>query len=155
LIGKIILTLPANLEGYTPSQVSKLVGLPLRTLDSWDRSGLIKPSLRQSRGRGGVREYHFNDLIALKIAVKLRTKGISIQSVRKIMDYLNQRYRNDFYLSNTLLVADNTNVYEPQNDVELLSLLKKPGQCVFIFALDVRPIREELSNRIKEIRSAA
>ncbi|MHB1000076.1 MAG: helix-turn-helix domain-containing protein [Armatimonadota bacterium] len=143
------MAIPAGFMGFTPAQAAKFTGLTFRTVDNWDRTGLIIPSLHQSRGRGITRAYSFPDLVALRVAAELRSSGITVQSVRKVIDYLKQRDGAISPLSSTLIVTDGVDVYEPRTDDELLSLLKEPGQGSIKVTLDLKRTIDDLTAMIE------
>lgn len=144
------MAIPAGFKGFTPAQAAKFAGLTFRTVDHWDRSGMIIPSLLQSRGRGETRAYSFADLVALRVAAELRNIGITVQSVRKVVDYLRQRDGSLSPLSSTLIVTDGVDVYEPRTDDELLSLLREPRQGTIKVTLDLKKTVDDLTSMIEE-----
>ena len=73
---------------FNSKSVSKITGLSTRQIDYWDRSHFIKPSVSEASGYGSTRLYAFNDLIQLKVAKTLLSKGVSLQKIRKAIIYL-------------------------------------------------------------------
>ena len=74
--------------GYTSKEVCKVIGISYRQLDYWDSSGFIQPSVARAKGTGTTRIYSFVDLVCLRTAKRLRDSGISLQKIRKSVDYL-------------------------------------------------------------------
>ena len=76
-------------EFLTP-RAAELACLSYVVVDSWDRSGLIKPSLRQSRGCGTGRErlWSYRDVLALRVVGALRAAGVTPQTLRRLIDAL-------------------------------------------------------------------
>ena len=71
----------SNQEGlFTPREVSQIIGLTRRQIQHWDRTQLIKPTVRTP---GGHSRYTFQDLIAFKTAKKLLDAGVSLQRIRR------------------------------------------------------------------------
>ena len=66
--------------GFTAGQAAKVTGLKYATVDYWDRSGFLSPSVAGAQGKGSDRVYSFQDLIALRVARQLREAGISLQA---------------------------------------------------------------------------
>jgi DNA-binding transcriptional MerR regulator len=132
--------------GFTAGQAAKVTGLKYATVDYWDRSGFLSPSVAVAQGKGSDRVYNFQDLIALRVARQLREAGISLQALRKIVGFLRKRKGLASPLAETYLVTDGRDVYEKQGD-GVLSVLRQPGQGCFFFVLD-------LSRTVAELREA-
>lgn len=141
------------MEGFTTKEVIKLAGIKNRTLDFWDHSGFIGPSLMQAKGTGSRRLYSFRDILSLRVAREFRDRGISLQTLRKVVEHLQRREGLENPLASMLLVTDGIDVYERQAD-ELVSLLKEPGQRHFLFVLDLPRIVEELKEEVEKLRAA-
>jgi DNA-binding transcriptional MerR regulator len=60
-------------------QVAKLVGVGYRTLHSWLRRGLLRPSLQQSSGTGVPNLFSVDDAVQIKVIVDLRQSGVSFE----------------------------------------------------------------------------
>lgn len=56
--------------------------MPYANLDYWVRSGFFRPSVEEASGKGSDRTFSFRDVVALKVAQRLRTAGVSLQSLR-------------------------------------------------------------------------
>jgi DNA-binding transcriptional MerR regulator len=138
-----------NVEtGYRGPRVCKLVGITYRQLDYWARTELVTPSVRDADGSGSQREYSFGDLVHLKLIKQLLETGISLQKVRKAIDYV----RNDMKvpLETVLaLASDGTTVYAATSANEVIDLLNA-GQGVF--AIAVGKVYEELQGSIAEFK---
>ena len=74
--------------GYNTKAVCKITGLSKRQVDYWDRTHFVKPSINEASGYGSVRLYAFTDLIQLKVAKALKDAGVSVQKMRKSLNYL-------------------------------------------------------------------
>jgi len=48
------------------------MGIPYQTLNYWTKTGLVSPTVAAARGSGSRRVYDFQDLVAIRIALKLR-----------------------------------------------------------------------------------
>lgn len=71
---------------FTPKEVTSVIDVSYRQLQYWDRSQFIPPTMR--KGRRKTRVFTFKDLVLLETAVKLRNRGHSVQSLRKIIERL-------------------------------------------------------------------
>src|SRR3977135_257023 len=76
--------------GFGSTIVLKLTGVTYRQLDYWARTGLVGSSIRQAAGRGSRRGYSFQDLVALRVVARLLDAGVSLQAVRRAVEYLKQ-----------------------------------------------------------------
>lgn len=72
---------------FTAERARALTGLTPRQLQYWDEQHFIGPSLTKRKGRGRKRLYSFRDLVALKVAAKLR-ETFSLQLIRAVSDHL-------------------------------------------------------------------
>ncbi len=133
-------------EGFTAGRAAKLSAVPYRTLDYWARSRFLVPSLARAGGKGTVRLYSFQDLVALRVARELRGAGISLQSLRKVVRHLRGRKRTASF-ANTFLVSDGKDVFERRGD-ELISTLRQPGQLAMAWLIDLGQVVEELQKAI-------
>ncbi len=74
-------------NSYSSGLVLKVVGVSYYQLNYWAKIGFIKPSIKQG-GRESRRRYSFADLVRLRTAKELLDNGISLQKIRKAMNYL-------------------------------------------------------------------
>ena len=72
--------------------VIALTGVSGRQLEHWATTGIVRPSIRAGAGKGSRREYSFKDLVALKVAKRLRDEGISLQKIRKSLAWLRRHF---------------------------------------------------------------
>jgi predicted RNase H-like HicB family nuclease len=61
-------------------------------LDHWAQSGIVRPSIKSSSGKGSRREYSFEDLVQLKVAKTLRAQGIGLPKIRMILKFLRKGF---------------------------------------------------------------
>jgi DNA-binding transcriptional MerR regulator len=133
---------------FTAGQAARVVGVPRSTVDYWERSGfLARPS-----GRGASetkqRSYTFRDLVALRVARRLREAGISLQALRKVMHVLCNRKGTSAPLADTHLATDGIDVYEKQDNAMLRSLLRNPGQGCFFAVIDLSNVADEVKQAV-------
>ena len=74
-------------DSYNSGLVLKVVGISYYQLNYWAKIGFIKPSVKQG-GKKSRRRYSFTDLVRLKTAKELLDNGISLQKIRKAINYL-------------------------------------------------------------------
>lgn len=141
-------------QGFSVAEITRLTGVTAKTLHFWDRSGFLSPSLVQANGTGSRRIYDFRDLVAIRVAAQLRAAGISLQSLRKVVDLLRSMGDLDQPLAETYLVTDGHDVYAKRGE-ELLSLLRQPRQQVFAFVIDITHTVERLRDEIRALRQVS
>src|SRR3989337_2419296 len=76
------------IDSFNSKAVTKIIGIPIRVIDYWDRTNFIKPSISEASGYGSVRLYAFTDLIQFRVAKFLRDQGLSLQKLRKSLHFL-------------------------------------------------------------------
>ena len=120
-------------DSYPTPLASKLTGVGVATLNSWDRRDFLKPSIRPAGGDGVARVYSFRDLIAIVVTRDLTEKGIPPLALRKIVAYLATRtdLSSTDVLASTSLVSDGDDVYEVADNVSV-STLRRPGQRMLL-----------------------
>ena len=125
------------MEGFTAEQASRFTGCTSHQLRYWDRIGLVKPTVQATGGRPGVRRlYDFRDLISLRVIRSLLEGGMSLQRVRRAIEYLRKKQGLDEHLSETKLVTDGQSIFKIcRTDGEVLDALKE-GQMAFFLAID-------------------
>jgi DNA-binding transcriptional MerR regulator len=140
--------------GFTTQQVTKITGATNHLLDNWHRARFLSPSIEKSPGTGSSRRYSFRDVVAIRAVLALRSSGISMQSMRKIVVYLraHKGFSTSEVLASTTLVSDGHDVYEIAGDA-MLSTLRKPGQRGF-FVLPLDEIVADLQAKTRALRAA-
>ena len=78
---------------YSTAQVSRLAGVPKRTLYHWKVRGIITPSI-QIVGAGGQRDegYSYADLAIAKLLRGLRNKQLNLRSIARTLRHLCERF---------------------------------------------------------------
>lgn len=140
----------ADAEGYRVPEVCKIVGISYRQLDYWARTGLVTPSVREAGGSGTQRLYSFRDLVQLKVIKKLIDAGISLQRVRKAIQFLQENMKTG--PTGITLMSDGASIYACESEDEIIDLVKK-GQAVFAIALD--NVWDDLSSSLGQKKELA
>lgn len=138
--------------GYRAPQVCKLVGISYRQLDHWARTGLLTPSLRKARGSGTQRLYSFTDLLRLRVVRRLLDAGLSLQKIRKAVEWMRDEMGAEHPLADFTLVSDGTDIWVKDQEDEAAELfldLLKRGQGVFGIA--VGQVQRDLEGEILEM----
>lgn len=121
---------------FNTKTVSNITKLSVRQIDYWDRTHFIKPSISEASGIGSVRLYSFNDLIQLKVAKTLMDKGISLQKIRKAINYLKKHMPEvEKPLAELKFLTDGETIFVLTNNKKTIIDTLKSGQIVFSIAL--------------------
>jgi DNA-binding transcriptional MerR regulator len=116
--------------------VIALVGISKMQLEHWDKSGIVKPSVKAGAGKGTRREYSFQDLVALKVSKRLREEGISLQKIRKALAWLRKNFPDVRQpLAELRFVTDGLILFVLDRDPEKILDVLRGGQFVFSLAL--------------------
>lgn len=137
--------------GYTSSEAARVSGVPFFTVDYWDRSKFLKPSIARSagRGRGRGRLYSLGDVYLLRIARELREQHVSLRTLRHVVKRLSERSSE---LSTASYVYVGRQVELLASFDELVGLLRG-GDHSFGFVLSLVEIQSGVSGRIAKLRS--
>lgn len=74
---------------FTRQRVLTLTGLTAAQLNYWADTQLVVPAIDRRLTPGRIiRLYNYEDLFTLLIIVELRARGISVQYIRQIVDYV-------------------------------------------------------------------
>jgi DNA-binding transcriptional MerR regulator len=113
-------------NSFTTEETSQIVIASIRQLGYWDKTNLLKPSLRGASGRGTRRIYSMNDIIELKIIISLLNSGLSVQRIRHSLQYVRGI---SFPLSELRILTDGNSIYFSQEEGVLVDTVKS-GQMV-------------------------
>lgn len=119
-------------HGYRAPEVVKIVGVTYRQLDYWARTGLVRPSVREAGGSGTQRLYSFHDLVLLRSIKRLLDAGVTLQKIRRAIDFLREHLRED--PQGMTLMSDGTNILA-SDSLEGFTDLLKGGQGVFAISV--------------------
>jgi DNA-binding transcriptional MerR regulator len=134
-------------RGFGRQTVLKATGITYRQLDYWAREDIVVPSIADARGSGSQRRWSFTDILELKLIKKLMDTGVSLQQVRRALDYVRDRLGKS--LQDVYLFSDGTSIFAGTSPDEIVDLLRG-GQGVFGIA--VGKVYEELQGTIAEFR---
>jgi DNA-binding transcriptional MerR regulator len=133
-------------DGYRGPQVCKIVGITYRQLDHWTRTELVRPSIAQAHGSGTQRLYSYTDLVELKVIKSLLDGGLSLQSVRKVIEYLRSNLGSDLATAN--LVIEGQRSVLARTGEEIVDLVRH-GQGV-LNIVPLASVKQELDAKILE-----
>jgi DNA-binding transcriptional MerR regulator len=105
---------------FSTEEAAKLAKLSVDRVVAWDKTGFLRASVPAAR-RGISRRYTFRDVVALRVASELRGRGVSLQLLRTVVDYLRARegLSSTEVLARTNLVTDGERVYEVAGDATI------------------------------------
>jgi DNA-binding transcriptional MerR regulator/predicted RNase H-like HicB family nuclease len=141
-----------EVTGFSADVARKLVGISYRQLDYWDKTNLLRPSIRQARGKGSRRIYSFEDLVELRVIARLMTVGISLPAVRKATRYLRRHFADVVRpLARLALVSEGKRVLVRATNSRHLIDATAEGQIVVSFS--VAPIAKDLHAKVVDLRA--
>jgi DNA-binding transcriptional MerR regulator len=133
-------------SGYRGPQVCKIVSITYRQLDHWTRTELVRPSIAAAHGSGTQRLYSYRDLVELKVIKSLLDGGLSLQSVRKVIEYLRSNLGSD--LASASLVIEGQKSVLARTGEEIVDLVRQ-GQGV-LNIVPLANVKQELDAKILE-----
>ncbi|MCD6390875.1 MAG: MerR family transcriptional regulator [Dehalococcoidia bacterium] len=116
---------------FRTSEVSHVVGATYSQLVYWDKTGLVKPSVKPASGRGSRRLYSIEDIFELKILVKLLDSSLPLQRIRSSFQFIRSQSKA---LSSFVVLTDGKTVYFYEDYNTLVDTLKQ-GQTVLRIAV--------------------
>jgi DNA-binding transcriptional MerR regulator len=140
---------------FSTEVAAKLAKLTLERVVAWDRTGFLCASVPPPR-RGISRGYTFRDVVALRVACELRNRGVSLQLLRKVVDYLRERegLSATEVLARTNLVTDGERVYEVAGDVTIHVPSGQRMMMVHV-TIPLDQVVSEIQRQARAIRRAA
>ena len=145
---------------FSTSDILKLVpGLTYRQIDYWCSSGLIIPSAKRTQFK---KKKHFllADIVAVRVVFEMRSKGFSIQQLRRITRTLreNRNAVKNPLASHKLIVVPGerekdlaVHVVEADGDY-LESVLRQPGQMMDqAITIPLQPLSAPIREKAAEI----
>ena len=124
------------MKGYRAGLVLKIAGISYAQLNYWAKTGFIKPSIKESK-KGSRRLYSFADLVRLNAAKSLLDSGVSLQKIRKSIDYL-KRHEPEIKepLSELKLLTNGESIFALTNDPKKVIDVLNKRQLVWSIAID-------------------
>ncbi len=123
-------------DGFSTGQVRRLTGASARQLDHWAWTGFLQPS-EQGPGK---RRYSFDDLVRIRVVMRLKDQGVTLQMIRKAVAKL-QEYSAD-PLRELSLVSLNGEILIFRSRTEAVRALD--GQSAFLF-MDIGEVAREMA----------
>lgn len=120
------------LKAFTITEVANIVDVTLRRLTYWDSTGLLKPSLKSASGRGSRRLYSFQDIVELKIIIRLLSSSLSLQRIRNSLNFMRGLPEP---LTDLVIVTDGETIYVYKGKGLVVDTLRH-GQTVLQIVVD-------------------
>ncbi len=137
---------------FNAKTASKLTGVTYRQLVYWDETHLIKPSISGAEGTGSTRLYSFTDLVQLRVANALKAQGVSLQKIRKAINWLRKNFPDiKKPLAEKRLITDGNTIFVWAEDREAALDVLAKGQLVMSIA--VGQIIEDTKDEVARIAS--
>ena len=137
-------------EQLKVTKIARLFGIKARTLYKWIETDLIKPVL-YTRRNGSVIILSYWNVLEIAVIVELRSKGASLQAVRKAVEYI-RKMGNEIYERRLFVTKKDIRDYgslSKMNGKEksrVISLVREQGQ---LFFLDLRQIKQKVNKELK------
>jgi DNA-binding transcriptional MerR regulator len=141
-------------DWFSTGEVSRITGVPMRTLDYWARTRFLVPGVEQAKGTGTERKYAFRDLVALGTAKQLRGAGLSTQALRHVVASVRKYKQCENPLAESRLIIAGSDVQIVTDCDQLMSVLRRPGQGSFAFMLDLTVVIAGIKRAVAELRAA-
>ena len=143
-------------ESFTSRDIIRLTGITARQLQWWDERGIVVPARQGHR-----RIYSFEDLTEVAVICELRSKGFSLQRMRKVVRFLQKEFSKR--LAETVsgssryhLLTDGRTLYLETSPQQIVDILKNSRQPMFAICLSdtVRQVKAIVSGRKRPGRCA-
>ena len=110
---------------FTSGEVQEIVGLTQRQLAYWDDPALARPHGRPAQGRGSRRLYTVLDVVQLKLILRLRQAGLSLQKVRRALQNLSDIVDEPAPLTELEVLTDGHRILVRRSDDQLVDPLAR------------------------------
>ena len=140
------------MEGYGSRFIEQAFEIPISRLHYWDKTGVLKPSIRPAAGRGSRRLYSFRDLIEILVLNNLRAMGLSLQRIRKCLEFLRKHFPKQVApLAELSLVTDGDTIFLLTEEPDaLLDTLREQFVWSVPIASIVRSARTTIETETEE-----
>jgi DNA-binding transcriptional MerR regulator len=141
---------PLSERAYTSREAARVSGVPFFTVDYWDRSKFLRPTIAKGdgRGKGRQRMYSYGDIILLRIARELREQKVSLETLRSIVRKL-AGCTSELATARYAIVG--REVETARNSTEMMTILKRPGRRTFGVLLDLRALLETVREKARAL----
>ena len=138
----------SKVTSFTTTEVLRIVGASRHQLAYWDETGLLSPSIKAASGRGSRRLYSLQDVIELKILLRLLKSPLPLQRIHTSFRFIRERQEP---VASLIILTDGETIYLYQDENLLVDTLKH-GQTVLRIA--VQDLIAEVQEKVSEISTA-
>jgi len=134
-------------------QVAQVVGLKYATLDRWlrpERGGFLECA-EGADGRGSRRGFGFLDVLRIDTLARLRRGGVSMQTIRRVLADLSEKYAVSDPLLDGGLVVAGSRLFWAIDDKTLLDVLKQQLAAAPLVVIPIGEMIREDWNKVVEI----
>ena len=117
-------------QSFSSEEVADLARVSARQLQWWDERGVVSPE-----HKGHRRRYRLEELIEVAVIAELRSKGFSLQKIRRVLRFLHRELGRR--LSDVLrpgseyhLLTDGRNIFLEDSQRKIVDLLKNSRQPI-------------------------
>ena len=129
---------------FTSGEVQKIVGLTQRQLGYWDDPALARPHGRPAQGSGSRRLYTLLDVMRLKLILRLRQAGLSLQKIRRALLSLSNLADEPAPLAELEVVTDGRRILIRKSDDQLLDPLARQ----YVLRLPLADLLAEIEKQV-------
>lgn len=133
---------------FTTAQAVRATGLSQRQLDTWDKAGVVSPSVRAAVGSGSERRYSAEDLLALLVAGRLRELGWGLRAIAPVLPHADALKSGKYVVASNAFVRTCQELSEVPDAV--LEVLTRPDHSGCNIA-KVGPLADELEFSLAEL----
>ena len=137
-------TKASKVISFDVKEVARIVGASRRRIEYWDKTGLLHPSIKAAGGKGSPSLYSVQDIIDLKIILRLRQSPIPLQRIRTGFRFIKEQQQT---LASSIILSDGKTLYMYQDDDLLVDILKK-GQMVS--RVSVQDLIDEVQEKVRK-----
>jgi uncharacterized protein (DUF433 family) len=147
----------AVIQAFSQKRASRLTGLPVRQLEYWDATDVMRPSIAAHDVRGLPRLYSFTDLLRLSVGRRLRDHRLLPHEIRELVIQLRAMGLDEPLLTVQFLAPatgsgrGSRHVFWVHPTTREVRSARATSQIVKTFDLDLVEIRTGLQGRIQEL----
>ena len=129
-----------------------VLGISQPRLSYWIKTGILRPRRKGKKGyhKGGKHcptLLSFHDFMELKTLVSLRRQGLSLQRIRKVLDYIRSK---DYRLHEIEYITDGHLFFIKEDDNQIIEIGNKNQFVLLNWREIVRFCRETFENYIRD-----
>ena len=135
---------------FSTTTVARLTGSTIRMIDYWVRTGILKPSEHDAKGRGSRRRFTFKDVVILQTIRELRQGECPLQKIRTAIKYLKTHYPDASEadaLARLTLLTDGKRVYLLTDGNQVMDVISRQ----MVWAVPIGKLIRETTERLESL----